>query len=75
MTLPLREVDAHTRAPLGADELSLSAIADWGPAEEWSDWFAAAAIGGEHETRSVADASQRRSGQVRGRVRSRESLR
>ena len=44
------EVDAYTRSPLDAGELSLSAIADWGPAEEWSDWSDAAAAG-EHETR------------------------
>ena len=44
------EVAAYTRSPLDAGELSLSAIADWGPAEEWSDWSDAAAAG-EHETR------------------------
>ena len=32
------EVDAYARSPLAAGELALSAIADWGPAEEWSDW-------------------------------------
>ncbi len=45
-----KEVAAYTRSPLDAGERSLSAIADWGPAEEWSDWSDAAATG-EHETR------------------------
>ncbi len=38
------EVDAETWAskPLDADELSLAAAADWGPAEEWADWADAA---------------------------------
>jgi hypothetical protein len=31
--------DAH---PLDDNERSLSAIADWGPAEDWSDWADAA---------------------------------
>ncbi|MEA2567329.1 MAG: hypothetical protein QOD49_2506, partial [Actinomycetota bacterium] len=26
------------RLPLDQGELSLAAIADWGPAEDWSDW-------------------------------------
>ena len=32
--------DATTWAeqPLSEDEASLAAIADWGPAEDWSDW-------------------------------------
>jgi hypothetical protein len=34
------EDDAETWAahPLDEGERALSAIADWGPAEEWSDW-------------------------------------
>ena len=34
------EVDAQTwqNMPLTADEASLSAIEDWGPAEDWADW-------------------------------------
>jgi len=32
------ETDIWERAPLDQGELSLAAIADWGPAEEWSDW-------------------------------------
>ena len=44
------EVRSYARAPLEAGELSLSAIADWGPAEEWSDW-ADATDATEHETR------------------------
>ena len=30
------EADAYAQVPLDAGELSLAAIADWGPAEEWS---------------------------------------
>ena len=37
-----KEVDAYERAPLNGDEFSLAAIADWGTAEEWSDWSDAA---------------------------------
>ncbi len=44
------EGDAYARSPLDAGELSLSAIADWGPAEEWSDW-SDATDHTEHETR------------------------
>ena len=38
------EVDADrwTQTPHTADELSLAQIADWGPAEDWSDWVDAA---------------------------------
>ena len=38
------ENDAATwvEHPLEADEQTLAAIADWGPAEEWSDWTDAA---------------------------------
>jgi predicted transcriptional regulator len=34
------EIDAQTWAdqPLDDGEQSLSAIADWGPAEDWADW-------------------------------------
>jgi predicted transcriptional regulator len=34
------EDDAQTWVdqPLGEGEQSLAAIADWGPAEDWSDW-------------------------------------
>jgi predicted transcriptional regulator len=34
------EVDARTWVdePLDAGEASLADIADWGPAEDWSDW-------------------------------------
>lgn len=32
------DADAYARVPLNSDELSLSAIADWGPPEDWSDW-------------------------------------
>ena len=44
------EVGAYARSPLEAGELSLSAIADWVPAEEWSDWSDAEPTT-EHETR------------------------
>ena len=38
------EVDAETwvAQPLSDNERSLSSIADWGPAEDWSDWADAA---------------------------------
>ena len=38
------ENDANIWAdhPLSAGEQSLAAIADWGPAEDWSDWADAA---------------------------------
>ena len=38
------EVDAShwERLPATDAELSLGAIADWGPAEDWSDWADAA---------------------------------
>lgn len=32
------DIDAWTQIPLTADERSLSDTADWGPAEDWSDW-------------------------------------
>ena len=38
------EVDAErwTDMPLTDDELSLTQIAEWGPADDWSDWADAA---------------------------------
>jgi hypothetical protein len=38
------EIDATTWAasPLTEDELALAGVADWGPAEDWSDWADAA---------------------------------
>ncbi|HET6549766.1 MAG TPA: ribbon-helix-helix protein, CopG family [Solirubrobacter sp.] len=38
------EVDATTweRSPATEEELALSRIAEWGPAEDWSDWADAA---------------------------------
>jgi predicted transcriptional regulator len=36
------DTDAWVRVPLDDGERSLSAIADWGPAEDWSDWEDAA---------------------------------
>lgn len=38
------EMDAETwqEQPLTADERSLAAIEDWGPAEDWADWVDAA---------------------------------
>jgi predicted transcriptional regulator len=36
------DADAWTRAPLDEGERSLATIADWGPAEDWSDWADAA---------------------------------
>ncbi len=32
------EIEAWTSVPMTADERSLGEIADWGPAEDWSDW-------------------------------------
>lgn len=32
------DVEVLLETPLSDDELSLAAIADWGPAEEWADW-------------------------------------
>ena len=39
-----RLASAHEAAlyeadPVTEDEMSLAAIADWGPAEDWSDWL------------------------------------
>ena len=36
------EIERWERLPLTADERSLGAIADWGAAEDWSDWADAA---------------------------------
>ncbi len=36
------DVDAWQQAPLTEDEQALGEIADWGPAEDWSDWADAA---------------------------------
>ena len=38
------EEDAETwpREPLTAAEAALASVADWGPAEDWSDWVDAA---------------------------------
>jgi hypothetical protein len=38
------EVDAGRweAAPLSAEERALEQVADWGPAEDWSDWADAA---------------------------------
>ena len=32
------EGDRYDEAPITDDELALARIADWGPAEDWSDW-------------------------------------
>jgi predicted transcriptional regulator len=32
------EPEIWERSPLDSGELSLAEIADWGPAEDWSDW-------------------------------------
>lgn len=32
------DVDAWQEKPLTDDEQALGEIADWGPAEDWSDW-------------------------------------
>ena len=36
------EIDAWTVDPLTTEEQALAEIADWGPAEDWSDWADAA---------------------------------
>jgi predicted transcriptional regulator len=36
------DVEAWTAEPLSEDEEVFAAIADWGPAEDWSDWVDAA---------------------------------
>ena len=36
------DAEAWLETPLDDNELSLAAIADWGPAEEWADWADAA---------------------------------
>ncbi len=33
-----QDVQAWQQTPLSAGESSLMEIADWGPAEDWSDW-------------------------------------
>ena len=32
------DADTWTAVPLDAGEMSLADVADWGPAEDWSDW-------------------------------------
>lgn len=32
------DIAAWSRTPLSEDETSLAHIAQWGPAEDWSDW-------------------------------------
>jgi antitoxin MazE2 len=32
------DANAWAASPLTADERSLEALADWGPAEDWTDW-------------------------------------
>ena len=32
------DIEAWSATPLTDDENALAAIADWGPAEDWSDW-------------------------------------
>lgn len=36
------DADRWEQVPLTSDERSLAQIADWGPAEDWSDWADAA---------------------------------
>lgn len=37
-----QDIAAWSALPLTDDEAALAAVADWGPAEEWSDWADAA---------------------------------
>ena len=32
------EIHAYTEQPITDDEKALNQIADWGPAQDWSDW-------------------------------------
>jgi len=32
------DIEAWTVTPLTTDEKTLAELADWGPAEDWSDW-------------------------------------
>lgn len=36
------DADRWAEAPLDAGERALAGVADWGPAEDWSDWANAA---------------------------------
>ena len=36
------DIDARNATPLTDEEQALAAVADWGPAEDWSDWADAA---------------------------------
>ncbi|MGK2947338.1 MAG: antitoxin, partial [Acidimicrobiales bacterium] len=36
------DIEAWAATPLSAEENALAEIADWGPAEDWSDWADAA---------------------------------
>jgi predicted transcriptional regulator len=33
------EVEAWLRRPVTPEEMSFAEVADWGPAEDWSDWL------------------------------------
>lgn len=37
-----QDAEAWLRDPMTADEKSLTAVEDWGPAEDWADWADAA---------------------------------
>lgn len=37
-----RDAELWVRSPMTTDEQSLTAIEDWGPAEDWADWADAA---------------------------------
>jgi hypothetical protein len=32
------DIESWARKPLSSEESALSDVADWGPAEDWSDW-------------------------------------
>ncbi|HVR79997.1 MAG TPA: ribbon-helix-helix domain-containing protein [Acidimicrobiia bacterium] len=34
-----QDIDSWTKKPMTADEVSLAAVAVWGPAEDWTDWM------------------------------------
>lgn len=36
------DVQAYDESPIADSEMALASLADWGPAEDWSDWSDAA---------------------------------
>jgi hypothetical protein len=42
-----RDPDAYEKTPITPDEQAVGASADWGPAEDWSDWSVTTEDAGE----------------------------